>query len=346
MRPRRLTTMAGIVAVLLGWSAFGETHAQPLLNTENLCGPGSGLIGTTWISLPTDGTLKTAEDLCASISPTPQTVQQVFPDQAGNYVFDCAALTCTSTGLVPEPGCTASTCFCIDPGEGIAVVASAPSQLAIYGCDAMIPINVPIVSSTGPNGALVSVPFHTFLTTFNDLGLWYGLPSTGISRGTVSGLDCTDGVVTSCSVGTASCQSALLVPGLAYRLRSPTTGVYSNTNPVTCMNPNPPPASCPVDGLMVSSSGGTNTLTWNPAAAGCPLPLTYQVARLDLACLTHYCAHCAACSILGTTVLTTLADAPPAGNWAYLVSVVGGTWNDTSATLCTDRDILFGLGCP
>jgi hypothetical protein len=347
MASRLLRKTAGVVGVLFAWCAAETARAQPLLNTDNLCGPGTGNIGTSWISLPSEGLIRTAEDLCTSTVPMPQTVTQVFPDGTGRYTYDCATMTCTSSGPIPEPGCTASTCFCLSPGEGVSIRTSAPSQLDVYGCDAPVPVNIQIATGPGLGGSIVSVPYRTFLTTFNDLGLWYGLPSTGIQRGTVTALDCTTGVLSApCQIGTAACQAALLKPGLAYRLSSPVSATYSATNPVACLTPNPTPADCPIDGLTVTS-GTTNTLNWNPAPVGCTLPLTYQVARFDLDCMLHYCRNCASCSIIGTTTVTTLADTPPMGtNWGYLVSVVGGTWNETANALCIDRDVMFALGCP
>jgi len=334
-----LASFVGLVA----WGTTDSLRAQPLLNTESLCGPGEGNIGTNWISLPSDGILKTAEDLCAAISPTPSTVSQQYPDGTGLYTWDCVS-TCSSTGTIPEPGCTTSACFCITPGEAVSVVTSAPSVLPIYGCDAAVPIDIPIASGPGVTGSLVSVPFHTFLSTVNDLGLWFGLP-TGITGGTVVWLDCATGAATVCTIGT-SCQFAPIVPGKAYRLRVPSGGIYSATNPVACLTPSPPLATCPIDSLMVSWSGGDATLTWSPPDPACTLPLTYQIARFDPDCIRHYCVHCATCSILGTTAANTFTDTPPLGTWDYFVSVVGGTWNSTGTTQCVDRDIMFGLGCP
>ena len=222
---------------------------------------------------------------------------------------------------------------------------SGPASVPIDGCDSFVPINIPIVAG-GAGGSLVSVPFHTTLVTFNDLGMWFGLPSSALQRGSVAGRNCVDGTFQTCLVGTATCMTIPLVEGLAYRLTSPVTATYTATNPVACIPPSPGPAQCPIDTLVVTPSGGINTLTWGPPGAGCGLALKYEIARFDLDCLVHYCKHCAACSILGSTLLTTFTDTPPAGTFGYLVSVVGGTWNSTSTSLCVDRDLMFALGCP
>jgi hypothetical protein len=334
-----------LLALSGGFSSLG---AQPLQRTETLCGPaGAGQVGTNWISLASDGVIATAEQLCLAVTPLPFSVAQVYPDPDGRYTYDCAAGTCTSSGPVPEPDCTASSCFCVDPGEGVEIRASADmSTLDVYGCDSLVTIDIPIVAGTSPSGALVSVPFNTFLSTANDLGLYFGLPSSGLSRGTVTSLDCETGEVSSCQVGTSLCIATSLVPGRAYRLNSPTTATYSATNPVTCQPPGPPASACPIDGLAVAPSGGDNLLTWNPPAAGCALPLAYEVARFDPGCLVHYCKPCPGCVTLGPTMDTTLTDTPPPGDWAYLVRVVGGTWNNAGTSQCTDRDLMLGFGCP
>ena len=337
------------------WCTADSPRAQPLLNTENLCGPpGAGLTGTNWISLPSDGTLKTAEDICDNVNPRPFSVTQFYPDGTGAYTYECGTSTstavCSSNGPIPEPGCASATnCFCITPGEAVSVVTNAPSTLPIFGCDAAVTIDVPLVSGPSTSSTLVSVPFHTFLHTFNDLGAWFGLPSGLIGGASVSYLDCITGSIASCNLGSAACNAAVIAPGRAYRIHaSGTGGIFSATNPVACLTPNPPLATCPIDSLTVSWNGTDATLTWNPPDPACTVapPLTYKIARFDPDCIKHYCAQCASCTTLGTTMATTFSDTPPPGNWDYLVSVDGQTWNSTSPTQCVDRDTMFGLGCP
>jgi len=346
MKHHRLLFAASMLGSLALCGLADPLEAQPLLFTEDLCGPqGAGQIGTNWISLASDGVITTPEQLCLAITPTPLTVAVLFPDGTGKYEFDCATMTCTSTNTIPEPGCTTSACFCIKPGEGASVVTSAPSTLPIYGCDSFVTINIPIMIGPGLRGTLVSVPFRSPLVTFNDLGLHFGLPA-GLLKGSVTGLNCTTGQQTTIQVGTAAGSAALLVPGRAYLLGSPTAGVYSATNPVACIPPNPAAAACPIDSLSITPSGSDAIVTWSPPGAGCGLPLDYQVARFDPDCLVHSCKPCPSCTIIATTTATTFTDTPPSGNWDYLVSVVGGTWNSTSTSQCVDRDVMFSLGCP
>src|SRR5712692_11807661 len=209
-----LRSVAGMF-VLVGMSgASNPLHAQ-LLFTENLCGP-----GTTWMSLPSESLIMTAEKLCSAIGPTALTVAEFYPDGSARYTFDCTTNACTSTGAIPEPGCTASACVCVDPGEGFEVQTSGPAAVPIDGCDSFVPINIPIVAgATG--GSLVSVPFKTTLVTFHDLGLYFGLTSTGLQRGTVTGRNCVAGTFQTCLVGSATCMSVPLVQGEAYRFTSP-----------------------------------------------------------------------------------------------------------------------------
>jgi hypothetical protein len=216
MKHRRLVFAASMLVSLALYGLGAPLYAQPLLFTENLCGPaGAGLIGTNWISLASDGVITTPEQLCLAITPTPTTVSVMFPDGTGTYSYDCATMVCTSSNPIPEPGCTTSTCFCISPGEGVSVVTNAPSTLPVYGCDSFVPISIPYAPGPGLSGTLVSVPFQTPLVTFNDLGIYFGLPSGGLTRGTITGLNCTTGVVVQCAAGTTACTAATLVPGAA-----------------------------------------------------------------------------------------------------------------------------------
>jgi hypothetical protein len=344
---RHLLNAAVTLLVLLASSgAMSALNAQTLF-TENLCGA-----GTTWMSLQSESVIMTAEQLCAAIGPTAVSVAEFYPDGTARYTYDCTLATtppCTSsTGTFPEPGCTTSTCFCVDPGEGFEVVTSGPAVVAIDGCDSFVPINIPIGGPLiGSNGSLVSVPFNTTLQTFGDLGLYFGLPTRLGSMGRVTGIDCATQSVRTCSVGTAICNSIPLVPGQAYRLESPVAGIYGGTNPVACVPPSPAPGQCAVQNLLVTAIGNDNQIDWTAPAAGCLLPLDYEIARFDLDCLTHYCKHCASCTITGTvsSPITTFTDLSAPSNVGYLVRVVNGTWNESGGG-CVNLDLLFAPGCP
>jgi hypothetical protein len=217
----------------------------PTLITDSLCGAGSGLIGTHWISLPSWSPLKTAADLCTALGPTATVVRQKFPEPEapdstvpGTWSYDCTTHACTpgSTGApATEPGCPAPDCFCLNPGEGYEVVTGAAVSVDIKGCEGQVPITLP----PGGRSYIISVPIQTNLVTFNDLALYIGLTSTGIMRGTVQGLNGCTGLTTSCNAGTGSCSAAHLVPGLAYRVR------YTNTNGATFINPTTSTGTCP-----------------------------------------------------------------------------------------------------
>jgi len=216
----------------------------PTLVTDNLCGVGAGLIGTSWISLPSYSPLKTANDLCTALGPNATVVTQKFADStgpgtivAGTWTFDCGSHACTPGAVTPpfEAGCSAADCFCINPGEGYEVVVSAPTTFDVVGCESQVPIVLPPGGST----YLISVPINTNLVTLNDLALHIGLASTGVVRGTVVGLNGCTGATTVCSAGTVGCISATLVPGRAYRVR------YTHINGTTFINPTTSTAQCP-----------------------------------------------------------------------------------------------------
>jgi hypothetical protein len=339
MRPRPGFGLALLIAV--GWNGGSVADTFPPITTVPLCGP-----GTNWLSLPTHSDMMTAADICAAVGPAADFVAQRFPDGPGTYVYECATTACTplAGGPTDEAGCPASSCFCVHPGEGFEVTTNSAVSLPIDGCDEFVSLTLPMLVEAGVSGTLVSVPYSTFLINANDLGIYFGLTSSGLMRGTVTGFDCATGAFTSCNVGTAACESFTLVPGQAYRLKNTVSGDLTALNPVTCA---PPPATpCSMDSLAVASIDGSNVLTWE-APAGCTLPLDYEVARGDLECLRHHCSNCLSCAILGTTAGTTLTDdSPPSTPVWYLVRVIDGTWNGTGPTQCTDRDIMFGLGCP
>src|SRR5262245_21714913 len=126
VRLRFLSPRWLLIALVLAGIPSQEALAQ--LDTLDLCGDGAGNIGTNWISLPSLSDMTSAEDLCASI-PGAITVSQGAvesgPFSTLRWSFDCATGACSSTQPVPEPGCAASTCFCVGPGEGIEVVTAA-----------------------------------------------------------------------------------------------------------------------------------------------------------------------------------------------------------------------------
>jgi len=344
--------------VTLAWAGFfsGEALAQPVA-TLALCGDGDGNIGTNWISLPTHTDMTTAEDLCLSI-PGAVTVSQgvadSLPATSLRWVFDCATGACTSSQTIPEPGCALSDCFCIDPGEGYEVITAADTPWDVNQCDRFDPIALPV----GFQNYLVSIPFDTFLVTANDLAEHVYLPNQGIVRGTVTGINCATGALTTCNAGTAGCDAFLLQPGRAYRVRytTPTTGI-SYTNPVSCVPAAPPAlADCPIGDLSFTDD---DTFTWT-APVACPLPLLYDAIRGDLACLRGSCRQsipaltppCAGCLLLedddGADTTTVDAESPELGiGWWYHSRVDGGTWRDPVAgASCTDRDIALAAGCP
>jgi len=228
------TCAAMLLVSTLGFSLAG---AVTLSYTINFCQVGVGNIGTNWISLPTGSPLHTAEALCAAI-PHALSVGQKFPmdDAVGltpeEWTYDCLTHVCTPSPLTPtstESGCSTSSCFCLDPGEGFVVKVSAPSSLLVTGTEASIPI---VLAPTGLS-YWVSVPYQTNLVTWNDLALAAGLPSTDFPRGTVTGINPCTGVVISVGAGTPSAMAAALVPGRAYRIRYPEVPVASFINPTT-----------------------------------------------------------------------------------------------------------------
>lgn len=203
------------------------------------CGStGQTSIGTWWFSLPTCSNLKTAEQLCAAI-PNAINVAQRFPAFGGDpsetnlrdWTYDCQTGACTASTNTPspaEPGCSASSCFCVDPGEGFSVKVSAPSSLMVTGCEDPLTITLP----PGGRNYMISVPYQTNLATFNDLALAVGLP-TGVVKGTVTGVDgCTGQAITQFA-GTPGAMATSLIPGRAYRIRYTDTLGHSYTNPTT-----------------------------------------------------------------------------------------------------------------
>jgi hypothetical protein len=232
-----------VVGVLGLAGVLGGPQAATLPFTISFCGQGTGQIGTNWFSLPSCSPLKTAEDLCAAI-PNALTVRQGLPLDGGSvsdvqtrdWTFDCVTRVCTAsadTQSPTEPGCSASSCFCVDPGEGFQVVVSAASSLVVQGCEGPVPITLP---AGGPR-YLISVPYQTSLVTWNDLALAVGLP-TGLKKGTVTGLNCTTGTFTTVAAGTSAAMTVHLVPGQAYLI------AYTDNLGHSYTNPTPGPCAC------------------------------------------------------------------------------------------------------
>jgi hypothetical protein len=347
-----------LVAILLSCAVTSMARAQALF-TRDLCAPGSGNIGHSWVSIPSQTDLRTPEAICQAV-PGLVTVAQGINDGAlpsRLWTYDCATGACSSTQPIPEPGCSASTCFCVDPGDGIDVVPAAATTMPINRCDTFTPITL----VPGFKSYLYSIPYDTFLASCADLVSYIGLPSTGTQRATLSRLDCATGTLTVLTAGTPVCAATLLVRGDAYRISYYAGGVspgYSFTNAVSC-SPVPAPAAeaCPIGDLTFTDS---DTLTWS-APGGCPLPPAYDAIRGDLDCLRGFCSQaitpltysCAGCTLLeDNDMLDTAADdttTPPvgAGYW-YTARVDGGTWNPPGAGMtCTDWDFMLPPGgCP
>ena len=347
-----------VVFSILALCTAGElgpgTLAQPLF-TENLCAPGAGSIGISWVSLPSQTDMLTAEAICAAV-PLAATVSQGFtdsPSPTSRWTFDCVTGICTSTQPIPEPGCAASACFCVERGEGVQVVPTAAAVWPINRCDTFESITL----TAGFRRYLFSVPYSTFLRTANDLANYLGLPNSGLNRGLVTRVNCAVGSFTTCQAGSTACDGLLLAPGEAYRVEYPavTAGV-TFTNPVACIPaPAPAPATCPINDLAFTNQ---TTFAWS-GPAGCALAPLYDAVRGDLACLRGSCAQsipplappCAGCMLLeNNDVDTTAADAGlpavGAGYW-YHARVDGGSWNEpVGPTHCNDLDQMLAGGCP
>src|SRR5262249_35037060 len=136
-----------------------------------------------------------------------------------------------------ESGCSASTCFCVDDGEGFEVKVSQPTSITVDGCESQVPISLP--ASPGQR-YLFSVPYQTSLVTCADLVAAIGLPSTGLlsQRGTVTRADCATGAFTTAIAGTSACASLTLVAGEAVGVAWPSSPSSLNfTNPTTAVGP-------------------------------------------------------------------------------------------------------------
>ena len=213
-------------------------------------------IGEYWISLPTGSPLRTAEALCAAI-PNARTVRQMFPQDnttgptSQDYIYDCQSHGCTAGALsppAPEPGCATSSCFCIEPGEGVAVRVNAPTSLLVTGNET----NVSIAFDPPNRPYLVSVPYESNLITLGDVGAAFGIPTTGFPRGAVTRLDPCTGSSTTITPGTPGANSALVVPGQAYKI------IYQATVPASVINPTTADHDYDADGIADDSDPCTD----------------------------------------------------------------------------------------
>ena len=354
---RRSIVVPVSFAVVLASAATWAARAQTLF-TRDLCAPGAGNIGHSWVSIPSQTDLLTPEAICQAV-PGLVTVAQGINDGAVPsrlWTYDCATGACSSGQPIPEPGCTASSCFCVDPGDGIDVVPSAAATLPINRCDTFTPITL----VAGFRSYLYSIPFDTFLATCADLVAYIGLPSTGAQRATITRLDCATGTFSLLTAGTVVCANTALVRGDAYRLSYYAGGVspgYTFTNAVACTPIAPPAAaSCPISDLAFLDA---STFAWS-APAGCPLPPAYDAIRGDLDCLRGFCSQaimplsyaCAGCTLLEDDDMLDTAAGDPAipavgsGYW-YTARVDGGTWNPGAGMTCSDWDFMLPAGgCP
>jgi hypothetical protein len=197
------------MALTLALPAASAFAASPLFVRNLACG------GTHWVSLPTQSDLATAQDMCTRVGAIAQSVTQRFPDGPGTASYDCTS--------------GAGVNFTIDDGEGIELVTIGPGSFPINGCDEPVQITLP----PGGQAYLVSVPYCTTLTTWNELGSLIEPPGP-LFRATVTGRNTCTGAFTSCTVGTAACNALALVPGEAYLVRR------TNTNGTTYVNPTDP----------------------------------------------------------------------------------------------------------
>jgi hypothetical protein len=236
--------VAILVFVVLTLLSAGPARANNY-NVGVCQGPAGGPVYDGWFSLPNRTWIGTAEELCLAFGPSVTDVFQLYPDVNGGvppvaYQYTCPILVpptpgvCTPLGgspPAPEPGCTTSSCFCVDDGEGFgAALATPTASFVVDGCYTAF--------GSGPLGAatsyLVSIAPDAPLTTFNSLGSALGLQSTGLQRGTMTRLACATGALTTIQSGSAA-GTTPLVPGEAYRIRNPSGFSYVNPiNPAFC----------------------------------------------------------------------------------------------------------------
>src|SRR6266446_1416983 len=253
MTRRIMLIMVGLTMLCVILGSVRGIYAQQTYTETLACSD------TDWIALPSNSDMHTAEDLCASIIPTPISVAQMFPQQtgstmAGEYIYNCLSPQCTASDPslpIPESPACGSTCFCVDPGEGYWVKPNAPgSTFTVTGCDELVPITLPPAINNATQ-YLISVPFHTSLTTWESLGLYFGGSNTGLKRDVVAGIGgCNPSTnmatFTNCSLGMTMCQTFAIMPGTTYQLTRVSTAGITVTNPVGPSPPPPPsPTACP-----------------------------------------------------------------------------------------------------
>jgi cysteine-rich repeat protein len=301
---------AFVSCVLLGalWGGTEVPAASPPFDIT-LVATGEGNIGANWISLPNATAIKTAEELCAAIGPNATTVAQLYPDVNRRYTWDCAggAGACTTTnpaGTIPEPGCSASACFCIDDGEGYDVRVSADTTFHIDGCESPVTVNLPAGSTAvGGRRWLTSVPFATDLATWEDLAIAAGVPNTGTvaQRGSVTTINPVTGTATSCVAGTQSCMAAQLETGRAYRL------TYLEDEPPAYTSPTSSPGPCAdFDIDLIATGEGAIGTNWISLPTSTPIKTAEDL-----------------CAVVGPNA-TSVAQFFPDVNLRYTWSCAGG----------------------
>ena len=357
MRPfsGRSIALPAVLALIVVAAATSTSLAQPIF-TRDLCAPGTGNIGHSWVSIPSRTDLLTPEAICLAVPGLVSVAQGAndSPLASRLWTYDCATGACSSGQPIPEPGCAASTCFCVDPGDGIDVLPAGAATLPINGCDTFTTLNL----VAGFKSYLYSIPYDTFLSTCADLVNYIGLPATGLNRATISRLDCATGSLTVLTAGTASCANFQLVRGEACRVSYYVGGVspgYSFTNAVTCSPIDAPAAAtCPIGDL---GFGDQDSFAWGEPA-GCPLPPVYDAIRGDLGCLRGFCTQaitplsyaCAGCTLLedddALDRAADDADIPAVGDgYWYTARVDGATWNEPGSGMhCSDWDFMLPPG--
>src|SRR5262249_13641566 len=112
---------------------------------------------------------------------------------------------------------------------GFEVKVSAPTSLLVTGSESTA--SIALVPTT--KAYLMSIPYESNLGNLEQVAVAYGLPTTGVLRGTILEVDPCTGTTTSVSAGTAPANARAVVPGRAYRLTWPST----STPPATVTNP-------------------------------------------------------------------------------------------------------------
>lgn len=220
-----LRAMAATAFILATVAGADRSLANPY--TATVCsGPTQHQLFDSWFSVPTRSWIGTAEELCRAIGPEAISVTSFWPEDwlfatgPEEYVYRCPSGTepgtCGTVGATPpppEPGCSTSSCFCLDEGEGFGVVLTpgiGSLSFTVDGCYSSVPITV-----TPSNYYLLSIPQDTSLATFGDLGAWLGL---NIPFGEMDRLVCQTDSFLAYLPGTVLSFNTPLQPGEAYRI--------------------------------------------------------------------------------------------------------------------------------